>query len=114
MNVRPGLNFEISVQTISGLLSLGYQIGAIMHRCVRRVMAMNAGSDFCTAPRRRGTTRTAPRSRWSLFRSWRNPMSKSRYPVLGADLFELVLTPCGGSGCEPFGCDYEGAAAVYA
>jgi hypothetical protein len=46
MNVRPGLNFEISVQTISGLLSLGYQIGAIMHRCVCRGATMNAGSDF--------------------------------------------------------------------
>eukprot|EP00698_Gefionella_okellyi_P025466 TRINITY_DN9343_c0_g1_i1.p1 TRINITY_DN9343_c0_g1~~TRINITY_DN9343_c0_g1_i1.p1 ORF type:complete len:151 (-),score=35.61 TRINITY_DN9343_c0_g1_i1:27-479(-) len=32
MNVRPNLSFEISVQTVSGLLSLGYQLGATLHR----------------------------------------------------------------------------------
>eukprot|EP00026_Physarum_polycephalum_P006854 Phypoly_transcript_06907.p1 GENE.Phypoly_transcript_06907~~Phypoly_transcript_06907.p1 ORF type:complete len:479 (+),score=78.07 Phypoly_transcript_06907:25-1461(+) len=34
MNTRPSINFEISVKTISGLLSLGYQIGAILNRSV--------------------------------------------------------------------------------
>eukprot|EP01111_Echinosteliopsis_oligospora_P011176 TRINITY_DN3621_c0_g1_i1.p1 TRINITY_DN3621_c0_g1~~TRINITY_DN3621_c0_g1_i1.p1 ORF type:complete len:488 (+),score=101.30 TRINITY_DN3621_c0_g1_i1:32-1495(+) len=34
INVRPSINFEISVKTISGLLSLGYQIGAILNRSV--------------------------------------------------------------------------------
>ncbi|KAL6043561.1 Adenylate cyclase domain-containing protein [Balamuthia mandrillaris] len=32
LNVRPTVDFEISVKTISGLLSLGYQIGAILNR----------------------------------------------------------------------------------
>lgn len=32
MNVRPGINFPITIRVISGLLSLGYQIGAILHR----------------------------------------------------------------------------------
>lgn len=32
VNTRPTVNFEISVKTISGLLSLGYQIGAILNR----------------------------------------------------------------------------------
>jgi uridine kinase len=31
-NTRPTVNFEISVKAISGLLSLGYEIGAILHR----------------------------------------------------------------------------------
>jgi len=34
LNTRPSINFEISVKTISGLLSLGYQIGAILNRSV--------------------------------------------------------------------------------
>eukprot|EP01132_Coremiostelium_polycephalum_P001148 gene1148-1455_t len=34
INTRPSLNFEISVKTIGGLLSLGYQIGAILNRTV--------------------------------------------------------------------------------
>jgi len=34
INTRPSLNFEISVKTIGGLLSLGYQIGAILNRSV--------------------------------------------------------------------------------
>ncbi|KAF2072413.1 hypothetical protein CYY_006270 [Polysphondylium violaceum] len=34
VNTRPSLNFEISVKTIGGLLSLGYQIGAILNRTV--------------------------------------------------------------------------------
>ncbi|KYR00647.1 adenylate cyclase domain-containing protein [Tieghemostelium lacteum] len=34
INTRPSLNFEISVKTIGGLLSLGYQIGAILNRHV--------------------------------------------------------------------------------
>ncbi|EGC33490.1 hypothetical protein DICPUDRAFT_98541 [Dictyostelium purpureum] len=34
VNTRPLLNFEISVKTIGGLLSLGYQIGAILNRTV--------------------------------------------------------------------------------
>lgn len=32
VNMRPVINFEISVKTISGLLSLGYQLGAILNR----------------------------------------------------------------------------------
>jgi len=31
-NTRPMINFEIPVKAISGLLSLGYEIGAILHR----------------------------------------------------------------------------------
>ncbi|GAM19408.1 hypothetical protein SAMD00019534_025830 [Acytostelium subglobosum LB1] len=34
INTRPSLNFEISVKTIGGLLSLGYQIGAILNRTI--------------------------------------------------------------------------------
>ncbi|KAN0025441.1 hypothetical protein ACTFIU_003702 [Dictyostelium citrinum] len=34
VNTRPSLNFEISVKTLGGLLSLGYQIGAILNRTV--------------------------------------------------------------------------------
>lgn len=42
MNIRPGLNFEISVQTIAGLLSLGYQMGATMHRYIRLSLSLCA------------------------------------------------------------------------
>lgn len=34
INTRPSIHFEISVKTIGGLLSLGYQIGAILNRTV--------------------------------------------------------------------------------
>ena len=39
-NIRPTLNFEISVRSLSGLLALGYQIGATIHRCVQESLPL--------------------------------------------------------------------------
>eukprot|EP01092_Planopodium_desertum_P007368 TRINITY_DN30162_c0_g2_i2.p1 TRINITY_DN30162_c0_g2~~TRINITY_DN30162_c0_g2_i2.p1 ORF type:complete len:116 (-),score=5.01 TRINITY_DN30162_c0_g2_i2:40-387(-) len=36
VNRRPSINFEISVKTISGLFSLGYEIGAIINKDAER------------------------------------------------------------------------------
>jgi len=41
LNVRPTINFEISVKTMSGFLSLGYQFGAILNRTSEKIYEQN-------------------------------------------------------------------------
>ena len=82
VNTRPGVLFEIGVRSISGLMSLGYKIGAIMHRCVR------AG---CERRRRRRAVTECARTTETLFEDHGLSVSKDFIPELNTTFIQVKV-----------------------